>query len=121
MGPEEVVKAPLKNPLLPIGLHGASKAACTTEWDGGKKINSTSLPTAAVMVSGLKTSWLFAPTVTVWILTDGAVVDAGAEVELVDGAAGAPPPYWARARGRESRRTVGERIILDFGVPRVQG
>lgn len=57
---------------------------------------------------------------TVWILTDGAVVDAGVEVELDGEAAGEPPPYWARTRGRESRRMVGERIILDFWVPRVQ-
>ena len=69
---------------------------------------------------GLKARAL-SPTVTVWILTDGAVVDAGGvEVELVGEASGGEPPYWARAKGRESRTTAGERIIMDFRVRKVQ-
>lgn len=46
---------PLQNPVpLLGGAHGVEKDDCATECVGGKKWNSTKLPTAAVMDSGLK-------------------------------------------------------------------
>lgn len=36
-----------------LGVHGAAKVDCTTEWSAGWKKNSTSWPTAAVISFGV--------------------------------------------------------------------
>ena len=50
------------------------------------------------------------------LVDDEPVVDgAGAAVEDGDDSGG-EPPYWANARGRDSRNRAVEEIILDFWV-----
>lgn len=52
------------------------------------------------------------------MLTDDEPVGDGARaaVEEDGDAAGGEPPYWANARGRDSRNRAVEEIIVDFWV-----
>jgi hypothetical protein len=65
-------------PLLG-GTQGDEKVDCATECVGGKKWNSTWLPTAAVMELGLNER-PFWPTLTTWTPLAGEAVADGAAV-----------------------------------------
>jgi hypothetical protein len=69
------------------------------------------------MVLGLKARALFWPTVTVWSGTEGELALVGATEAGADddAAGGAPPPYWARASGRDNARRAVEGIISNRG------
>jgi len=80
-------RPPLKKALPFAGTHGLAKDPSTTEWIWVPgNWNTTVLPTAAVVLLGLKVSPLFPPTTTVWAAgLEAAVFDAVLGLVLVAG------------------------------------
>ena len=85
------------------------KSERVTEWPAAK-LNSIVSPTAAVRVSGVKTS-PFLPTATLWILdAEAAAAALVAAVAVVEEEEDGELPYWPRTLERMEVRRRKENV-----------